>query len=239
MALSAEELQALRHVAEHTEPQQIADHIVRYVVENFHGRVAVISSFGAESAVLLAKVAVCDAATPIFFLDTKRHFPETLAYQETLSRALNLRDVRVLSPDSEALRRRDPQTQLAAFDSDACCALRKVEPLDVVLPEFDIWMTGRKRSQASTRASLPIVEVQENGSVKLNPLAGWSRDQISVFMEEQHLPAHPLVAQGYRSIGCAPCTRAVGENEDDRAGRWTGQTKIECGIHRPAASSTH
>lgn len=226
MPLSRTELDHLRQVPE--------DRVLGETLDLLRGRVAVISSFGAESAVLLDLVAQADPSVPVFFLDTKRHFPETLEYRDRLSRRLGLSDVRTLSPTPKALHDRDPQDQLADFDPDACCALRKVEPLDLVLPDFDVWITGRKRSQSATRAALPLVDPQPDGSVKLNPLAGWGPEKIEAQMQRRDLPRHPLVAKGYTSIGCAPCTRAVKDGEDGRAGRWAGLAKTECGIHRPA-----
>ena len=226
MSLSRTELDHLRQIPE--------DRILQETLTLLRGRVAVVSSFGAESAVLLDLVAQVDPSVPVFFLDTKRHFPETLDYREGLVRSLGLSDVRTLSPTPKALHDRDPQDQLAAFDPDACCALRKVEPLDLVLPDFDVWITGRKRSQSATRTALPVLDPQPDGSVKLNPLAGWGPAQIEAQMPRRDLPRHPLVAKGYPSIGCAPCTRAVKDGEDGRAGRWAGLAKTECGIHRPA-----
>lgn len=226
MPLSDSDLRFLESVPE--------ERVLEEALTHLPGRVAVISSFGAESAVLLDLVARIDAATPVFFLDTKQHFPETLAYRDELTEALGLLDVRTIGPSAEALRQRDPIDQLFAFDADACCALRKVEPLDLVLPEFDVWVTGRKRAQASTRAGLKVVEPQDNGTVKLNPLASWKASDIEDAMRTRRLPRHPLAARGYPSIGCAPCTRAVGEGEDARAGRWAGLAKTECGIHKPA-----
>lgn len=226
MSLSPTELKALLDTPE--------EDVFARVLKEFRGRVAVISSFGAESAVLLDLVAQTDASVPVFFLNTHRHFPETLAYRQTLTRVLSLHDVRVIGPLEQSVQARDPHDQLAAFDPDACCALRKVEPLDSVLPEFDLWLTGRKRSQAQTRAALPVVDVQPDGRVKINPLAGWGPERVEAVMQTRRLPRHPLVAQGYTSIGCAPCTRAVGEGEDARAGRWAGLAKTECGIHRPS-----
>ncbi|MBS1076041.1 phosphoadenylyl-sulfate reductase [Gluconobacter sp. Dm-73] len=226
MSLSRTELDHLRQVPE--------DRILQETLTRLRGRVAVVSSFGAESAVLLDLVAQIDPSVPVFFLDTKRHFPETLEYRDLLVRNLGLSDVRTLSPTPKALHDRDPQDQLAAFDPDACCVLRKVEPLDLVLPEFDVWITGRKRSQSATRTALPVLDPQPDGSVKLNPLAGWGPAQIEAQMQRRDLPRHPLVAKGYTSIGCAPCTRAVKDGEDGRAGRWAGLAKTECGIHRPA-----
>ncbi|GBR67995.1 phosphoadenylyl-sulfate reductase [Gluconobacter kanchanaburiensis] len=226
MSLSQMELDRLRRIPE--------ERVLEETLDLLQGRVAVISSFGAESAVLLDLVARVDPSVPVFFLDTKRHFPETLEYRDRLARRLGLTDVRTLSPTPKMLHDRDPQDQLADFDPDACCALRKVEPLELVLPDFDVWITGRKRSQAATRAALPLVDPQPDGSVKLNPLAGWGPEKIEAQMQRRDLPRHPLVAKGYTSIGCAPCTRAVKDGEDGRAGRWAGLAKTECGIHRPA-----
>lgn len=242
MALKEEELSLLQQIAdkchETINPHDIAFSVLKEISERFSGRMAVISSFGAESAVLLALIADIDPAIPVYFLDTKRHFPETLVYRDELVRFLGLKDLRILSPSPQSLKDRDPQDQLAAFDPDACCKLRKVEPLDVVLPEFDFWITGRKRMQSHTRAALPVIEPQSDGTVKINPLAGWRAGDIADFMKTRHLPPHPLVAEGYLSIGCAPCTRAVGEGEDSRAGRWAGRVKMECGIHRPVPTSS-
>lgn len=226
MPLLQTELDHLRQIPE--------ERVLKEALGLLRGRVAVISSFGAESAVLLDLVAQIDPSVPVFFLDTKRHFPETLEYRDRLSRRLGLSDVRSLAPTPKALQDRDPQDQLADFDPDACCALRKVEPLELVLPDFDIWITGRKRSKSATRAALPLVDPQPDGSVKLNPLAGWGPEKIEAQMQRRDLPRHPLVAKGYTSIGCAPCTRAVKDGEDGRAGRWAGLAKTECGIHRPA-----
>ena len=195
------------------------------------GRTAVVSSFGAEAVVLLALVASIDPSLPVLFLQTDRHFPETLAYRDLVAERLGLRDVRDMTPDPGEANERDPTGELWWFDPDACCNLRKVRPLDRALMGFDSWITGRKRHQAQTRAHLPSVEL-EGGRVKLNPLASWNAERVARTVAEWGLPAHPLVAEGYRSIGCAPCTRAVTTGEDSRAGRWSGSCKTECGIHR-------
>jgi phosphoadenosine phosphosulfate reductase len=195
------------------------------------GRVAIVSSFGTESAVLLALAAEIDPAVPVLFLDTGQHFPETLAYRDLLSARLGLTDVRSLHPAERQVHDRDPEGQLWAFDPDACCALRKVEPLDEAMIPFDAWMTGRKRSQAATRADLPMIEAVADGRVKINPLARWSPAELDAEMTRRDLPRHPLGLLGYKSIGCAPCTRPVADGEDPRAGRWAGLSKTECGIH--------
>jgi phosphoadenosine phosphosulfate reductase len=195
------------------------------------GRVAVVSSFGADSAVLLHLVARADRTLPVFFLDTGQHFPETLAHRDALVRRLGLRDVRSIAPTASALRAADPNGNLHARDAEACCALRKVAPLDQVLIGFTAWLTGRRRHQAGSRNALPAEEALDGGQVRLNPLIDWSANDIAAYLAAHDLPRHPLVAEGYPSIGCAPCTSRVSPGEDPRAGRWRGQDKTECGIH--------
>nr|WP_244959894.1 phosphoadenylyl-sulfate reductase [Gluconacetobacter azotocaptans] len=209
-----------------------AQAILRTVLTGgLRGRVATVSSFGSESAVLLAMVADVDPATPVLFLDTGQHFPETLAYRDRLVAHLGLSDVRSIQPAARQIRDRDPDGQLWAFDPDACCALRKVEPLDEAMIPFDAWLTGRKRSQAATRTALPVIEQAAEGRIKINPLARWTPAELDAEMARRDLPRHPLSLRGYPSIGCAPCTRPVAEGEDPRAGRWAGLSKTECGIH--------
>ncbi|GBQ63052.1 phosphoadenosine phosphosulfate reductase [Ameyamaea chiangmaiensis NBRC 103196] len=202
------------------------------------GRVALVSSFGAESALLLAMAAEVDPAVPVLFLETGQHFPETLVYRDDLASWLGLRDVRTIAPAPAAVAARDPEGQLWAFDADACCTLRKVEPLDDAIIPFDAWITGRKRGQALTRQALPTVETTSDGRLKINPLAAWSPKEIDAEMTRLGVPRHPLSARGYPSIGCAPCTRPVRDGEDARAGRWAHLThqKLECGIHRTPTS---
>jgi len=226
MSLTESELLTLRDAPE--------GDLLRVALPLLRGRVGLVSSFGAESAVLLAFAADIDPDLPVLFLETRKHFPETLAYRDRLVAHLGLRDVRNITPDDRELQARDPQGQLWAFDTDACCALRKVEPLERVTPDFDAWITGRKRSQALTRQGMRAVEAQPDGRVKLNPLAGWTPREIDAEMTRRDLPRHPLTTAGFLSIGCAPCTRPVGAGEDARAGRWAGQEKTECGIHQPA-----
>jgi phosphoadenosine phosphosulfate reductase len=199
--------------------------------EEFPGRIALVSAFGADSALLLALAAEVDPAVPVFFLDTEQHFPETLAYRDRLIGQLGLRDVRVVRPDAREAAREDPDADLWATAPDQCCALRKVRPLERALSGFEAWITGRKRFQGGERRALPLVEI-ESGRIKLNPLAHWSAMEIATAFRARNLPAHPLLARGFLSIGCAPCTQAVIANAGQRSGRWTGQAKTECGIHR-------
>lgn len=200
----------------------------------YPNRVAVVSSFGAESAVLLHLVATIDPATPILFVDTRRHFPETLAYRDRLAAHLGLRDVRNIGPSEEDAARLDVDASRATWDPDGCCAFRKTDPLRRCLQGFDAWISGRKRFQAATRQKLQLFEL-DGTRLKINPLANWSGADLANHIRAHNLPVHPLVAQGYPSIGCAPCTSVVRQGEEPRAGRWRGLGKVECGIHLPAA----
>jgi phosphoadenosine phosphosulfate reductase len=184
--------------------------------------------------VLLHLVAEVDPATPLVFTNTQKMFGETLAYRDMLAEQLGFTDLRVFRPDPRVLAERDATGLRWSYDPDGCCAIRKVEPLARALRPFDAWISGRKGFQASTRAALPVFELDESdgfGRLKINPLAGWSKADLDAYFEEHRLPRHPLVEQGYLSIGCAPCTSRVQPGEDPRAGRWRGWDKVECGIH--------
>lgn len=195
------------------------------------GNTALVSSFGAESVVLLHMVSVIKPETPVIFIDTEMLFPETLVYQQEVAEKLGLTDVRVIKASEAAVKQRDPFGRLHLADPDACCALRKLEPLENALSEFDAWITGRKRFQAGTRAALDLFENEEDKRIKINPLAHWRKPDLLDYIVNNNLPRHPLVAKGYPSIGCAPCTSPVKDGEDERAGRWRGVEKTECGIH--------
>ena len=194
------------------------------------GRIASVSSYGAESAVLLHMVAQIDKDVPVIFTNTQKMFGETLAYRDELSERLGLTDLRVFRPDPRLLALRDATGMRWSYDPDGCCEIRKVEPLRRALGPFDAWISGRKGFQAGTRTALPRFE-EDEGRLKINPLADWSKDQLDAYFAEHDLPRHPLEAQGYLSIGCAPCTSKVRPGEDPRAGRWRGWDKVECGIH--------
>ena len=198
------------------------------------GDVALVSSFGAESAVLLHLVSRIDPTVPVLFLDTGKHFAETLEYRDTLTELLGLTDVRSLTPDADTLAARDETGLRWSYDPDGCCEIRKVVPLGKALAGFDASLTGRKAFQAQTRAFLPRFEIDESdaaGRLKINPLIDWNAERIAAYVEEHALPAHPLVAKGFPSIGCSPCTAKVAPGEDPRSGRWRGWDKTECGIH--------
>jgi phosphoadenosine phosphosulfate reductase len=193
-------------------------------------KLALLSSFGTESATLLKVVADVDPAIPVIFLDTGWLFEETLAYRDTLVAMLGLKDVRSVKPSEETLSQKDPDRDLWFSDPDACCRIRKVEPLARALKPFSAWLNGRKRFQGNARAAIPVVE-DDGGRLKFNPFANVSREELEAIFVRAKLPRHPLAASGFRSVGCMPCTSRTTEGEDERAGRWRGRAKTECGIH--------
>lgn len=210
----------------------------------FPGRIAVVSSFGAESAVLLHMVAQVDPTTPVIFLNTGKLFGETLRYRDRLQEKLGLTDIRAVGPHPADLAVKDPNGGLWNADPDACCYIRKVLPLERALKGFDASITGRKRFQTNARAAMEPVEEEkirgtgEPGSdrgsrFKINPLAYWGQDDLERYVDEHKLPRHPLVKDNYLSIGCMPCTERVPEGGSYRDGRWVGRDKDECGIHLP------
>lgn len=200
------------------------------ILSDFKGRAAVVSSFGAESAVLLHMVAQVDPATPVIFLDTGKHFWETLSYRSMLIDKLGLTGVRVIEPDAADLALKDPDGTLQKTNADLCCHIRKTIPLQKALEGFDVTISGRKRYHGAARATLDFLSIAD-GRLKVEPLAGFSALDLSAYMTSHGLPAHPLTEIGYFSIGCEPCTEPGGSVADPRAGRWAGLSKTECGIH--------
>ena len=201
----------------------------------FRNDIALVSSFGAEAAVLLHLVAQIDRTVPVIFLDTGKLFGETLRYRDALIARLRLTDVRNIEPEASAIALYDADGMLFKRDPDACCRLRKVEPLERALQCFSAWINGRKRFQGASRNDIAVVE-EDFGRIKFNPLATWSAREIESYFSAYDLPRHELEAQGYRSIGCMPCSSPVAPGEDSRAGRWRGLGKTECGIHRTQSS---
>ena len=220
---------ALRHAT----PAEVIAAALRTVGRE---QLAVVSSFGTESAALLKVVAEVDPAIPVTFLDTGWLFEETLAYRDTLIAALGLRDVRSIKPLDAALLHEDPDRELWFSNPDACCRIRKVEPLQRALAPFAGWINGRKRFQGGARAAIAVVE-EDSGRLKFNPFANVSREEIEAIYARADLPPHPLKASGYLSVGCMPCTSRTSPDEDARAGRWRGRPKTECGIHTVKSSS--
>ena len=203
------------------------------LLRDLPGRIKLVSSFGAESAVLLDLVARVDRHVEVVFVDSGHLFDETLAYRDRLVRRLGLTRVTTVAPRPELVADLDPNGRLHATQGGLCCYIRKVEPLERALGEVEGWISGRKRFQAHTREALPRIEVVD-GRLKINPLADWTKADLDRYFDARALPRHPLEAAGYLSIGCRPCTTPVAEGEDPRAGRWRGQDKVECGIHGPA-----
>ena len=195
------------------------------------GQVALVSSFGAESVVLLHMVSVVAPGLPVLFIDTQMLFAETLAYQHEVAERLSLTNVQVIGATDAEIARHDPDGTLNRINPDACCDFRKTVPLERALSGYDAWITGRKRFQNGQRAALEFFEPEPPARLRVNPLAHWRPEDVQDYMVENRLPRHPLVAQGYPSIGCAPCTSPVAAGEDPRAGRWRGSDKSECGIH--------
>ena len=197
------------------------------------GELAVVSSFGAESAVLLHLVATLNPETRVVFLDTGFHFPETLGYRDELIAQLGLQGAQTIGIDPLSEKRYDDAGGLHRVDPDRCCAVRKVQVLKRALRPYGGWISGQKQFHSTERARLERVEWDELYSMwKFNPLADWSADRIATYQAEHRLPPHPLVSEGYPSIGCEPCTSRVAGGEELRAGRWRGQDKLECGLHR-------
>lgn len=200
------------------------------IVREWPGELTYVSSFGAESVVMLALIADVDPSLPVVFIDTGMHFPQTLDYKDEVIERLGLTGVRTATPSETERKVLDPKNNLWKADTDACCALRKVRPLEPALEGFSAWITGRKRFHGGARMSLPVFEFAD-GRYKVNPLASWTQADVDLFMEQRGLPRHPLVGQGYPSIGCWPCTQPAADPADPRSGRWAGQEKSECGLH--------
>lgn len=198
--------------------------------EVFPGRIALVSSFGTEAAILLHMVAQIDPYTPVMFLETGKHFPETLQYRDTLVRELGLCNTHTVTPRPAILEADDPDGELHKRDTNLCCHVRKTLPMLAALRVYDCWITGRKRHQSSTRSELTLYEA-EDCRIKVNPLVDWNPEMLREYFAKHDLPEHPLMARGYLSVGCAPCTKAVKPGEDPRAGRWADSDKTECGIH--------
>jgi phosphoadenosine phosphosulfate reductase len=224
----AERVAALNARYRHHSATAVLEHSLK---DDDLGRVALVSSFGAESVVLLHLVSVIAPETPVLFIDTRMLFPETLEYQREVAEKLHLCDLRTIRAPQPRVAFEDPENSLHQFNTDACCHVRKVEPLERALEQFDGWITGRKRYQGTSRTAVEFFEAENDIRIKVNPLAHWGREDLEEYIVNNRLPRHPLVAKGFPSIGCAPCTTAVQPGEDPRSGRWRGSDKTECGIH--------
>jgi phosphoadenosine phosphosulfate reductase len=218
-------------------PEEIAEHarhlesqqpraILEWTLVRFPGEVALSASFAGGGIVLAHLLSQIDPSVPVLFLDTGFHFPETLEFKERLSARLGI-TVQTLTPAT------DPGP-LYETDADACCQIRKVDPMQRALESFTAWVSALRRDQGPTRASVSTIELHERGErplIKIHPLAKWTRDDVARYVREHDLPSHPLLSRGYSSIGCWPCTRPTLPGESERAGRWSGTNKVECGLH--------
>lgn len=216
--------------------QDTREMLANLIEDDLVGQLATVSSFGAESAVLLHLISEVAPDLPVLFLDTGKHFDATLAYRDEVVKKLGLTNLRNLAPDAETLAAKDETGLRWSYDPDGCCDIRKVIPLANALADFDATLTGRKAFQNASRANLPRFEVDPSdaqGRLKINPLIDWSAEDIHTYFTDHDLPRHPLVEQGYPSIGCGPCTNKVAPGDDPRSGRWSGWDKTECGIHTP------
>jgi phosphoadenosine phosphosulfate reductase len=207
-----------------------AQEIIRAASREFGRKITYVSSFGAESAAMLSLIAEADPGMPIVFIDTGMHFHQTLQYRDTLRNFLKLTDIRNVLPVAEEVKAADPKGVLNKTDPDACCEVRKVRPLEPALKGFEAWITGRKRFHGGGRTNLPVVEYSE-GRFKVNPLVEWTHEDVESYFDSRQLPRHPMVAEGYPSIGCWPCTVRPEDPNDIRSGRWVGFKKEECGLH--------
>ncbi len=208
-----------------------AQEILQAAIEKeFTGKIALVSSFGAESVVLLHLVAQINPDIPVIFLDTEKHFAQTLNYRKKLGNLFGLTNLREIHPEKTTMEEHDPNGNLWRSDPDQCCTIRKVDPLTHVLKEFDSWITGRKQFHGGGRLQLPVFDPAAP-HIKVNPIVTWTPEDVATYMKTHNLPQHPLVEKGYPSIGCWPCTHPVADGGDVRDGRWRGAAKTECGIH--------
>jgi phosphoadenosine phosphosulfate reductase len=235
MAAAADAAPEARRLADRYAEADTLTLLDAMIHREFAGRIALVSSFGAEAAILLNLVAAVDSATPVVFIDTGKLFGETLRYRDQLAARLGLTDVRTIKPEPERVEQADADGVLWYGNPDMCCYIRRVEPLQRALLGFDAWISGRKGFHGGERQGLPRIEAGDDGRIKINPLAYWQKIDIEDYFARHGLPRHPLEADGFLSIGCMPCTDRVAPGEDMRAGRWRGSGKSECGIHVPVA----
>lgn len=211
--------------------QENAEVILEYALSQFQDKISLVSSFGADSAVLLRMIADLAPNTPVLFLDTGFHFSETLEHRDQLIAQLGLTNVQSLHAQPNILSMRDPINRLHREDPDSCCEIRKTSVLQEALLPYTAWISGRKRFQTKHRQELKVFELDREMRIKVNPLAAWTASDVDLYLEKNNLPRHPLWDMGYRSVGCEPCTAPSFDSEDARAGRWAGCGKTECGIH--------
>jgi phosphoadenosine phosphosulfate reductase len=227
MLLSSYKLEKFSQEFETKTPQEI----IEWTVDRYAPYVAMSSSFQTQSMPLLHIISQIAPDIPIFFINTGYHFWETLMFREKIAEDWKLNIVDLYRDSRWDVFVRQRMRTLPAEDPNLCCFLHKVVPMQNALKGYKAWITGIRRDQTSVRAQASILEMQGDGLLKVNPLLNWTKKDVQKYIEEHNLPKHPLFEKGYRSIGCAPCTIAIGVNDDERAGRWAGKGKVECGLH--------
>lgn len=211
---------------ERPEPQQVLSHAVE-----LFGKIAISSSLGPQTLVLIDMLHRLGRDVPVFLLDTGFLFPETLALRDRVETRYGMR-IDVIRPALPVEAHTAEHGELYRTDPDACCRMRKVAPLHQALRGLDAWITGLRRDMSGGRSTVePIDWDDHHGLWKVNPLAGWSRDQVVAYLAEHDVPTNPLLEHGFKSVGCWPCTRPVRPGAEERSGRWSGRAKTECGIH--------
>jgi len=223
----AGEIERLSQEFETKTPQEI----LKWAIDTFWPQIALSSSFQTQSVPLLHMASLIRSDILIFFLDTGYHFWETHMFREQLSSHWQLNVLDLYRDTRWDVFVRQRTRSLPVDDPNLCCFIHKVQPMQKALRDMKAWISGIRRDQTSVRAQAKILELQDDGLLKINPLLNWTKADIQKYSNEYRLPAHPLLQRGYRSIGCAPCTIAIGVNEDERAGRWSGHAKVECGLH--------
>jgi phosphoadenosine phosphosulfate reductase len=225
--LSVEEIQKLSEDFETKTPQDI----IEWAVGIYWPEIAMSSSFQTQSVPLLHMVTRIKPDLPVFFIDTGYHFWETLMFREKIASEWKINVIDLYRDTRWDVFAHQRTRTLPLTDPNLCCYLHKVQPMQKALKDIKAWISGIRRDQTSVRANAKILELQDDGLLKINPLLNWTKADVKRYAEEHHLPSHPLLEKGYRSVGCAPCTIAIGMNDDERAGRWAGKDKVECGLH--------
>lgn len=225
--ISAQEIEQLSAEFEAKPPQEI----IMWAVNHFWPEIAMSSSFQTQSMPLLHMVTSLKRGIPVFFLDTGYHFWETLMFREKIASEWQINVIDLYRDSRWDVFAKQNTRSLPLADPNLCCYLHKVQPMQKALKDIKAWISGIRRDQTAVRANAKILELQEDGLLKINPLLNWTKADVKRYMEENDLPSHPLYEKGYRSVGCAPCTVAIGVNDDERAGRWAGREKVECGLH--------
>ena len=222
---------SLKDLHENTYDNLSAQEILEFAIETYKNKITLVSSFGVDSAILLHLTSLIDKNLPVIFVDTEMHFAETHQYLDQLVSDFNLTNVQSIRAPSEELQVADPWGDLHARDADLCCNLRKTLPLQNALKGYSAWISGRKRFQTKNRLTMQVFENDQYNRTKINPLAYWTAHDVKHYFAVHHLPRHPLWQDGYKSIGCAPCTKKTLHASEARSGRWVGCNKTECGIH--------